>query len=69
MVQLTCIFVALGIIIVCLFTRKKLDERKELREVEISKQTESYVLEPNPAHISQSKPSEEVDTAESTLYW
>lgn len=69
MIQLACIFVALGIILVCFFLRKKLDEREEFRKVEISKQMEGYNPESNPAHISQSRPSEESDTAESVLYW
>ena len=66
MVQLACILIALGIILVCLFIRKKLDERS-LERIGISKQIESYVPEPNPAHISQSKLLGEPDIAESTL--
>lgn len=69
MVQLACILVALEIILICISIERKLDEREESRKVEISKQMESYNPKSNPAHISQSRPSEELDTAESTLYW
>lgn len=68
MAQLVCIFIALSIILVCFFIRKKLDKREESRKVEIRKQMKSYVSEPNPAHISQSKPLEKLDTAENTTY-